>query len=127
MWWSVSDWCVIVLIICFVAGEGKDFSLKMSIGCSSAILGFSIYSWAKINQQLDATATQKAVAAGKMLLRTPSGTRGKRPPHLTIAASPDATLPGVNSPIVTPIQDTPPRSTSMRTRSTRKSKKSVFV
>mmetsp|Transcript_7915 Transcript_7915/g.15903 ORF Transcript_7915/g.15903 Transcript_7915/m.15903 type:complete len:382 (+) Transcript_7915:190-1335(+) len=117
----------LMLLSGILFGEGKDFSLKMSIGCSSAILGFSIYSWAKINQQLDAAATQKAAAAGEKLFRTPSGVRGKRPPRLNVADSPDATLPGVASPMVTPIQDTPSRSTSMRTRSTRKSKKSAFV
>lgn len=99
----------------------------MSIGCSSAVLGFSIYSWAKINQQLDAAATQKAVAASRKLLKTPSGARVKRPPHLKVEASPETALPGVESPIVTPIQDTPSKTASLRTRSTRKSKKSAFV
>eukprot|EP00889_Picochlorum_renovo_P004136 jgi/Picre1/31166/NNA_006520.t1 len=86
----------LMLLSGILFGEGKDFSLKMSIGCSSAILGFSIYSWAKINQQLDAAATQKAAAAGKKLFRTPSGVRGKRPPRLNVADSPEATLPGLH-------------------------------
>jgi hypothetical protein len=90
----------LMVLSALILGEGKDFNQRMSVGCAAAILGFSIYSWAKI----------KTIPGGSAQPRTParSSARAKRPRPLMVVdigkgtanadATPEVSLPGLRTP-----------------------------
>lgn len=97
------------------AGEGKDFSMRMSIGCAIAILGFSMYSWAQIRQQVAIITEEKVKAARKRLTRTKTPVKMKRFPSLHVdTRTPPSALPGLVSPLDSNLSNHSLRSRSAR-------------
>jgi drug/metabolite transporter (DMT)-like permease len=110
---------MLMVLSAAVLGEGRDFTARMSLGCACAILGFGMYSWAKIQQQAQ---QQQAAAARKRggTARTPArgGARAARgsdteTPPRTLAAP--ATPSGARTALRTPSMRLRTPATTRRT------------
>lgn len=104
---------IMVLSAVFL-GEGKDFTMRMLVGCSMAVLGFSIFSWAKAQHSMikkDSTKSKDSTkpAAIRNLrvlvheeepttpgLKTRSSNRLHK--HSTETHTPRQVLPGTKTP-----------------------------
>lgn len=96
---------IIALLIlgAVLLGEGRNFTPKMSIGCTAAIVGFSIYSWAKVRPSQRSVIGEKFLKAGSP--STPKNLIKRIAlPRLVVDYSsdpketPEPTLPGLYTP-----------------------------
>lgn len=96
---------VLLVLSAVLLGEGRNFSQKMSIGCTAAILGFSIYSWAKVSPRSRQGKSGATLHSRSGTPATPKSSINKpRLPLLVVdldgnsKATPEATLPGLYTP-----------------------------
>lgn len=106
----------LMLLSALFLDEGRDFTRRMSAGCACAILGFSLYSWAKLRQQkarlrITIPATPRVRSRSRSRSATP-GSKGRRGHRTPEAKTPPQTLPGLQ----TPGSHAPSRSSRARLR-----------
>lgn len=103
----------IYFFACLFADEGKEFTQRMSAGCAFAILGFSIYSWSKIRQNVRGkeSGRHQRRARSRSLSVTPTQRRrqGQETPD---TKTPPQTLPGLKTPLAIDISTPSTRSTT---------------